>query len=493
MLNDLRISGLSSGIDYESIINKLMTVERIPLDKVKQQKQVAEWQRDQYREMNTTLTKLRDNLFNMRLQSTYLTKKATSANESVATVTASSNAVTGNYSLKVNSLASGATITSNTLSLTNPSTDPLTATATSFTITGEKGTATINVTTTDTIYNLVSNINAQSATTGVQVSYDANVNRLFFVSTTSGANSKIDFSSNTGSSLDFVQNTLKISTLTDTGTDANIDLNDATGLTFNSNTFSLNGLTFNLKSTSTTPINISVTNDVDAVYNSIKSFVDLYNETISTVYNKTHETRYRDYQPLTDEQKKNMSDKEIELWEEKAKSGLIRNDSILAKSLNEMRRSLSDPVTGLISGAIDQLSKIGITTGSYLENGKLYIDEAKLREAIANKPEEVMNLFTVKTDGSYSTNGLAQRLYDNLNNTLKSLVEKAGYTTTLTSFDSSILGKQISLYDEEIVKWNERLTKIEDRYWKEYTAMEKALNDLNAQSAWLSQQLGTGA
>jgi flagellar hook-associated protein 2 len=222
--------------------------------------------------------------------------------------------------------------------------------------------------------------------------------------------------------------------------------------------------------------------------------LDKYNEVIAKLNTETKEAKYRDYTPLLDEQKEAMSDKQIELWEEKAKSGLLRSDSILTSALTEMRRSLSSPVTGVTDTKFDTLSEIGITTGSYLEDGKLYINETKLKEAITQNGSKVMELFTKSSDSTVSTtkfneSGLGQRLYDQIVSSMGKITDKAGSVASLT--DNSILGKSIDRMDDEIDRWQDRLSQIEDRYWRQFTAMEQAMNKANSQSSWLAQQFSS--
>ena len=133
------------------------------------------------------------------------------------------------------------------------------------------------------------------------------------------------------------------------------------------------------------------------------------------------------------------------------------------------------------------LAAIGITTMSYAENGKLYIDETKLRNALQNNPEEVMNLFT-KNAGSYTANGIAQRLYDDVNSAISQLTAKVGAASTFSAYDSSTIGKQIAELNDQIAKMQEHLSLVEDQYYRQFTAMEEAIQQMNATSAWLSQQ-----
>lgn len=256
-----------------------------------------------------------------------------------------------------------------------------------------------------------------------------------------------------------------------------------------SNTFEVSGVTFTLKQEFTGQnVTVNVSNDTEAVFENIKSFVEKYNELIEKMNDKVSEERYRDYKPLTDQQKEEMSDKEIELWEEKAKSGLLRSDSILNRALNDMRR---DFYTQVENGELfDQLAAIGITTSSnYREGGKLEIDEAKLKAAIQEDPQAVEKLFTDQGT-TYANKGIVHRLYDTVNETMDRLNEKAGnpFNPSMESF----LGERLEDLEERIDAFEDRLIDIENRYWNQFTAMEKAIQRMNQQSMYLMQQFGGG-
>ena len=207
---------------------------------------------------------------------------------------------------------------------------------------------------------------------------------------------------------------------------------------------------------------------------------------MENISSKMSEKRYRDFPPLTAEQKKDMDEKDIELWEEKARSGLFRADSMLSGIASDLRTSTGSAVKGL-TGDYKTLSSIGISTGAWYDQGKLYVDETKLKKALADDPEGVMKLFNNSSEIN-SEKGIAQKLYDNLTSAMEQVSEKAGKATTGT--DQSFLGKQISDLDDRIEEMEDRLIDIETRYWNQFTAMEKALQQMQSQSNWLTAQLG---
>lgn len=260
---------------------------------------------------------------------------------------------------------------------------------------------------------------------------------------------------------------------------------------FASNTFTINGINITAKKATNTDVNLTVYQDVDTVYNSIKSFVDKYNEVLGAVNAEISEERYRAYSPLTDEQKEAMEESQITLWENKAKSGMLRNDSILSNAVSEFRSDWYQSVTGVSSGDYRQLSDVGITTLDYSEKGKLYINESKLKEALAKDPEAVMRLFTSNDGNASSTggDGVAVRISDAADRVLSKLKTKAGTSSSLLSnYD---IGKQMTRLDKEISTWQSRLTDIENQYYKQFTAMETAMNKYNSQSASLAQFAGS--
>lgn len=516
MSQTLRISGLASGLDIDSMVQQLMQAERAPLDKLEQQKQILQWQQEDYRDINTSLVSLRNSIFTAKLQSTFLAKKATSSNESALTVTATS-AAEGIYQVDITQLATGVSVISSQQlpeETVNGTTQTLAkqfnlpaGTTVTFELEGTEKDSngqyitesfTFNADT-QTIYDVVAAINARNM--GINASYD-NTNNLFsLTSPGTGSSQHLKLVSDSVSSVSgatFLHDYLKLNLTAGSelfGKDAQVVVHDSsnTSVTYNmsSNSFSLLGLSFNLKAPAT-GITISVTKDVDTVVNNIKNFVNAYNDVLSKINAKLNEKRYYDYPPLTDDQKKSMSADDIKLWEEKARSGLLKDDFVLDDVAANMRSTMASIVSGLTT-KYNNLSAIGITTSSdYMsEGGKLYIDESKLREAIETDMNGVMDLFT-KTADATDQKGLAQRLYDVVNNAIQTISSRAGSDAVSNLADQSYIGQRLKEIDANISDWENRLNQLEDRYYNQFTAMEQAINQMNAQSLWLSQQLGIG-
>lgn len=241
------------------------------------------------------------------------------------------------------------------------------------------------------------------------------------------------------------------------------------------------------------PVSLSSTTNIDDMMNKIKEFVTTYNGLIKDLNDQTKETKYRDYAPLTPEQKKDMDEDEIKLWEEKAKSGLLRNDSVVRNGLSNMRSLIYQSNPGLEGTKYNTLFNIGITTSkSYNDGGTLEIDEAKLRKALEEDPDAVERLFKnsggQKSDpahGGSDTRGYFEKLRESMKSLEVNIEKKAGRSTMTDA--QYALGKSLIDNDKRIDTWQRKLETIEARYWKQFTAMETAINKANQQSSMFFQ------
>ncbi|WP_416141360.1 flagellar filament capping protein FliD [Lysinibacillus capsici] len=247
--------------------------------------------------------------------------------------------------------------------------------------------------------------------------------------------------------------------------------------------------------TTASSVTLTSTTNVDDMMNKIKDFVNMYNSFIKDLKEQTTQTKYRDYAPLTEDQKKDMKESEIKLWEEKAKSGLLRNDSLLRDGLSKMRSLVYESMPGLEDSKFNTLFSIGITTTkNYNDGGALEIDEKKLREALEADPDAVARLF--KNDGGkdkdvvdgkvVDTRGYLARLRGSMDEFKISIEQKAG-RATMTDQQYTI-GKNLIDTDKRISTWQDKLKNIEARYWKQFSAMEQAINKANQQSGMFMQQ-----
>ncbi|MNP15155.1 Flagellar hook-associated protein 2 [compost metagenome] len=220
----------------------------------------------------------------------------------------------------------------------------------------------------------------------------------------------------------------------------------------------------------------------------IKDFVEQYNSTIELLNQRVKEKKYRNFEPLTDDQKTDMKEADITNWESKAKSGLLGNDDILNTALRGMRDIINDTVSSLPS-EYNALFKVGISTMPYNSNspndsGKLMIDEEALKKAISEDAGSVVGLF------SNYPEGIANKLSKRVNDSMTQLVDKAGGAGTPSDSVTTTLGLRINDMNKKIETLNDRISSREEYYYKMFAAMDSAVASNNSQLNWLMQNMG---
>ncbi|WP_216830361.1 flagellar filament capping protein FliD [Alkalihalobacterium elongatum] len=596
----MRISGLASGMDINQIVDDMMRVRRMPVDKLIQDKQIKEWQRDAYREVNIKLQDFRKYVNDTFSRSANLNAKlVNSSNSNKVTATARSDAGDTSFTIsRVTQLATAASksstaqITSTTGNRVDPrkSLNSEFATQANLQYTGNEENLQLSHTTIHnvssvivgndqftfvansgsdgqwtfkhgegenlrqitisehgeiivegfaadetvdiqvgyryeaqalelTVYDqngnpvtkkfevddkktlnqLISDIN--SAKMGINAFYDEHSGRISLTRTVTGKFNEGGNEIEIGGSL---ASLLKLDGATEQGgTNAKFVIN---GLETErtSNTFTINNTTFTLRDTileSDPPVTINVETDVEKIFNHVTEFITKYNEMIDFINEKLKEERHRDFRPLTEEQRRAMSEREIELWEEKARSGMLRNDTVLSSALTQMRMALSETVNGIAQGGLDQLSKIGIvTTRNFMDGGKLELNQNRtgpdrltgeelLRKAIKENPEGLYQLFMAgSSTGPREEQGLSRRLINVLDNTVRRSIEnRAG--NEFRQNQQFTLGREIDAIDRRVTDYERRLQQYEDRLWRQFTAMEKAMQQANSQAEMLYMQL----
>ncbi|MDO9536605.1 MAG: flagellar filament capping protein FliD [Bacillota bacterium] len=365
---------------------------------------------------------------------------------------------------------------------------------------------------TDTFKAVIDKINTSGA--GVHASYSTFSDTITIKSLATGAGHiTTDNGGNFFSALGITVNE-ENGKMGESGRDAVFEINGVQGVR-SSNTFAVDGITYTInkeieEGSPSAAVNISTEVNTDGIFDTIEKFVNDYNSLIDGINGKLSEELFRGFFPLTDEQKESMSEKEIELWEEKAKSGMMRKEPALENMLREMRSALYDKVGDF------HLTELGIQTSSnYLDKGKLVLTNggSTLRDAIAANPDKVMEIFTKRSDIAYSPNltaeqraqrytdsGLAHRLSDILNNNIRTtrdnsgrkgvLLERTGIEGDITQFNN-YLDRQINDVNKRIDRVNEMLIRKEEQYHRQFTSMEKALQQLYSQGDWLSMQMNS--
>lgn len=494
-----RFSGLASGMDIDSIVEKLMKAESAKMEKLQQQKQKYEWQRDAYRSVNTKLETFRTDAFDKFAPSTFAAKTASVSDTSRVTATATSEA-TGTLNIsKVESLATSAQEVRAVYEVGIPAKAAtgsskladlgLTADGT-FTMkvyqkNGSPVEKEVSYSKDDTIDSFLNKLNKEGL--GVTAMFGNGKMSLTSNATGEFDDGTISVSKDDGklfSKLGFL-GTDQTSGSIANGTDAKYTVNGV-DKTSKTNSFSELGYNITLNRTfepTETAVTISSSTDTDKIVDQVKAFVDMYNGLIDSLNSSVNEKKNYDYSPLTDAQKADMSDDQIKTWEGKSQKGLLRNDTAITKVLSQMRASIYGVKTTAVS-EYNALYNIGVTTsGTYSDNGKLEIDEDKLRKAITANPDAVAELFG-RAEGKNGTDdkgGLINQLRSIAKEGIDTIAKKAGKEGAVE--DTFTLGKNIKSVTDRIAEWKEKLETIENRYFKQFTAMEQAISNGNSQSS----------
>lgn len=270
--------------------------------------------------------------------------------------------------------------------------------------------------------------------------------------------------------------------------DSEITFNGAT-LTSSTSTLTVNGLTLNiLDTTAGSDISISVAKDTSAIYDAVKDFISDYNDILKTMNSYYNAGTAKGYDVLTDEQKEAMTDDEIEKWEDKIKSSLLRRDDTLGAIISSFKMNMMGGYTAS-DGKQYSLASLGISTSAknWYEGGLLHIkgdeddaeymdEENKLEAMLTKDPELAMEIL----------NGLA----GNLDTDLQKKMGSTSMSSALTFYNDKEMNSQLSDYSKQITAWEKKLASLEERYYKQFTAMEKAMASLNSQQNYFSSMMG---
>ena len=544
------IYGLSgSGIDVESMVKAGMLTKQNEYDKMYKKETKNEWIKSAYSDIYSSMTTFKyTTISKYKMQSTMNAMKASSTDTASVSASANGAAAAMTHKVEVTGLSSNAymvsasAISRNNIADTAKSSINLqdivfasvptgvksTDVAISFTVAGtsdtltdeQKKKQTISYTYGDlangkTLNDLAADINALGV--NVQASYDSTQDRFSLYNKAGGKSNIISItaaaadSGGTNAATLFNNLNLKQSkngettsinafaaagTVSVAGDNGSVKVDGVEYNNITDNKITVAGVTYTLLNKTSSAATVTVTQDTDSVISSVKQFVEDYNKMLDSLNSKIYETQYADYQPLTKSQEASMSQTQIDKWNEKAKSGLLYNSSILKGIVSSMREALYTPVDS-VESSYNSASAIGITSST--NKGHITLDEDKLKKALAADPDCVYQIFASEQDDYYyatgnkkneltqksdfRNTGIANRLYfTSLTEGLSSISDYAG--TTSSTKDQSSLGKLITNLQTKMSTFKTQMSAYEDLLYKKYDAMETAI-------AILSPQLGT--
>lgn len=538
----IRITGLNSGLDTEAIISELVSAYRTKEEKYQKAQTKLSWKQDAWKDLNIKVRSLYDNISNLRFTSAWTMKKTTVSDSTKATVTAAGSCVNGTQTLKIKQLAKGTYITGGEISNTSAGTAPTSATKLSeLGYTGSGGdiqvkdssgnvVKTVSVTGNTTIKDLVSALNGAGDT---KASFDATNKRIFMTSNKTGEQNAF--------SLDGDADILKTVGLSKEGgasivdaQDSEIELNGAKFTSAN-NTYTVNGLTIDcLAETGNSEISITTSVDTQSMYDQVKNFLSQYNSLMKEMYSLYNADSAKGYEPLTDSEKDQMTDTEVEKWEEKIKAALLRRDDTLDGIMSTMKNAMSTSYYIYNGNAVTydsdkqyykcngnaiknsdgsyvtsasqlklwasangakkySLSSFGIKTEAYAtttansSQDAYHIDGDADDSVSKNNSDVLMNMLSSDPDTVSSfMKQLTSGLYSAIDTKMKSV---KGLSSSYTIYNDIEMAREYSDYTDTISKWEDKLTDLEDSYYKKFAAMESALASLQSQSSSLSSLL----
>ena len=521
----IRITGMNSGLDTEAIIQELASARSIKVQSIEKAQTKLSWKIDAWKSLNAKIYDLySDVLSDMRLEGAYAKKTTKASDASVVDIITGAGATNGVQTLRVDKLAksgylTGAKIADYTDAEGNKVSPKSTTTLKDLGLTqkpnadGTPGTfgfklkigeetSTLTFSEESTIDDVVKALKEK----GLNATFDEKNGRFFISSATSGAAGDFELTAKEGTRSELALKGLGLyvntsDKLNEAGADnvaTKIDGQNAViylnGAKFesNTNTFEINGLTYTVKQeTGDEEITVTTEADTSGIYDMIKNFLKKYNELINEMDKLYNADSAKKYEPLTDDEKEAMSEKEIEKWEQKIKDSLLRRDSTLSTVSSAMKLVMSQGVE-MEDGKTLHLSEFGIETMDYFlskdnEKNAYHIDGDpddpetkskgdKLKTAIANDPDKVVEFFSK----------LSKNLYD----TLHEKMEATDYSSMYSVYNDKQMKEELKDYTDKISDAQEKLNDYLDKMYDKFSAMEVALAKMQSKSDSLMNLFG---
>lgn len=486
----IRLTGLNSGLDTESIITQLVSAKKTSLNSLKKSQTKLSWKIDAWKSLNTKILSMYSTIDKLRFDNAYVKKKSTVSQTGILSVVAGENAVNGVQTASVESLAKAGYLTGGKLKTADGGkvtestklTDLGIEAGSSFKVNDKE----INISADTTMEGLVS----QLKKAGVNANFDVNQQRLYVSAKETGKDN--DFSITGDEELLKTLGLVEDASNPDgavriKGENAVMYLNGAK-YESTTNTFQINGSTYTATGVSDKnadgsfkEVTINTMDDYDGIYDTIKSFFKQYNELINEMDKLYNADPAKGYDPLLSEEKEALTDTEVEEWEKKVKDSLLRKDSSLNSVISSMTTAMMGSVS--VNGKDMYLSSFGIATLGYFnaeENEKhaYHIngdpDDTNtsektdiLKSMIASDPEAVKSFFTQMSD----------KLYKSLSSTLDRVPDFKSYRKAYSDLQ---MNKEMDDYKAKIKKAEEAMQAYEDKWYDKFAAMETALSKLSS-------------
>ena len=495
----VKISGMVSGLDTDSIVKELVSAYSTKKDNYTKDQTKLSWTMESWKNMNTKIYSFYSkSLSNMRYSSSFSgMKKTTVSDETKASVTADSTVTNGTQTLEINKLATAGYLTGAKLASSETITNK--TTLGSLGVTGST-TLTLNVSGKEKTFDISNSMTVEGFSTelskvGLVAKFDTTQQRFIINSKESGKDNDFNFTVKGADDLAALTSlglTVASGGFKQGAENSIIKLNGATFETA-SNNITVNGLTINAKGLTDGQISMTTETDVDGIYNMVKDFITGYNELVNSMDSAYNADASTGYAPLTTDEKAKMTDTEVEKWETKIKDSLLRRDSTLDSVSGLIKNSMQASYTVDVKSY--SLSSFGITTLGYFssaanEKNALHIDgnkddtttssnTDKLRAAIESNPDVVTGFFTE----------LAKNAYDKLSEKMKSTTLNSAYKV----YNDKKMQEDYDSFGDKIDESETKIKDMEDYYNKKFSDMETALSKIKTSTSSLSSLLGSSS
>lgn len=497
-VNSVRIPGLATGMDTDQMIKDMLTGEQSKVDKVEQKKQISKWQQESYRDIIKNVKGFYDKYFSATSpdfilgSKTFSSTTINSSNGNVISATSGAGASNINYKFKVEQMAKPPKLESIEV-------DPSKNLGDLGFINRENGLdgkpkqtdsiikindKEITISSEDKVADLVEKINKQFPKSEVKASYSEMTGKLSIESKKTGISSELKFEGKIFKNMNMA--TDETGTITGSNNKLTIYENDGItkikDITQENNAFTIDNVTYSINGITTGNELVSLTSQKDTkpTVEKMKSFIDEYNKMIDTIYNDVTQKKNRDYTPLTEAQRKDMSEEEIEKWEKKAKEGILRNDNELRGFMDDIKSAIFSPIGNL--GV--NLSDIGIKTDDdYNKQGQLHLDVEKFTKALEENGELVYKV----TTGAFEK--IKDVTYKYAGNSNGVFVKKAGIEKSSTEINN-IFSEQIRKQEEQVKNLTRKMKDKEKELYSKFARLETNMNKLNSQMNYLMSSMG---
>ena len=504
----IRITGMNSGLDTESIITALTQTKKDKVNTYTGEQKKLTWKQDKWKELNKKVNDFYNGtLTSMKFSSAYSKKITTASNANAVTVVTGDTAMNAIQTLDVESLAKAAYLTGEKVQVGGKNASKATTMSElgvadkselKFKIGGDsEDIISVTVGSGDTIAEVLENLKkAKSSKTGtsLEFNYDEGNGRFYVASKEMGAAASFEVMSGSAmEKLGFVVNEQGTNYIK--GSSAKIVLNGAEYFS-ESNTFEVNGLTITVNEEAK-GITLSTKQDTSGIYDNIKKMIKEYNDLMkefATLYNADKAKKYK---MLTDEQKDEMSDKEVEEWEKKIKDGLLSGDETIGTVKNALKEIMSksfevtakDGTKSKIS-----LATFGIATGSYFSTDE---NERDVLHIDGDKDDSTSSGNTDLLSAAISTDSdMVQEFFIQLSNSLSdklfNLMRGTEYSSAFTIYEDKLMASQYSAYNTKISDAQKALEAAQDKYYRKFATMETALSKINSNSSSMAGFFGGG-